>query len=297
MLICSKTNASTIEGSPATDLHLDAVPKLPTKRDPLEQLDLCWNKWSWAAHQCQILQTPPGAHEAPTGGLLGLAHRCQYYEPPRGRNWIGGAWMPRGTEWVGGVCPTTLIGRGNDALRDWMGGEERPAIVNRGGTGGARRPRGLLRGGVEGRVGGGRAMGIADTRGIWPRRLQDWGAHGPGDCRTRGHTAPEIAGLGGTRPRRLQDRPTLSPHGRRLSGTQSPRYVRGAGQRGSRQRGRIVDTASRRGWLMGRRWLVCGCSGRVLHCRWRPLYIVSSPLACRGYVTPLPWHKAACGVT
>ena len=86
-----------------------------------------------------------------------------------------------------------------------------------GGTGGARRPQGLLRGDVEGHVGGGRATGIADTRGIRPRRLQDWGAHGPGDCRIGGHKA-----------RRFQDGPTPSPHGRRVSGSESPRYVRGS---------------------------------------------------------------------
>ena len=34
---------------------------------------------------------------------------------------------------------------------------------------------------------------------------------------------------------------------------------------------------------------------RVLYCQWYP-YVVSSPLACRGYETPLPWHYAACGV-
>ena len=52
---------------PATDRYLDAVPGLPTKRDPPEQLDLCWNKRSGAAHRCPILRTPPRAHEAPTG--------------------------------------------------------------------------------------------------------------------------------------------------------------------------------------------------------------------------------------
>ena len=130
--------------TPATDLHLDAVPGLPTERDTPEQLDLCWNKRSGAAPHCQILRSPrgptkprskEGAHEAPTGGLLGLVHRCQYYEPPLGRNWIGGARMPRGTEWVGGVCPTTLSGRANDALMAWMGG----GIT--GGCRGAWRPR------------------------------------------------------------------------------------------------------------------------------------------------------------
>ena len=90
-------------------------------------------------------------------------------------------------------------------------------MINRGGTGGARRPQGLLRGDVEGHVGGRRAAGIADTGGIRPQRLQDWRA-----------TAPEIAGLGGRRPCRLQDGMTLSPHGRRLSGTESLRYVQGS---------------------------------------------------------------------
>ena len=102
--------------------------------------------------------------------------------------------MTRGTEWVGGVYPTTFIGRGNDALRDWMGGEGRTVIVNRRGTGGARRLSGLLRGGVEGCVGGGRTTGIADTGGMRPMRLQDWGAHGPGGCRIGGHRASEVVG-------------------------------------------------------------------------------------------------------
>ena len=44
-----------------------------------------------------------------------------------------------------------------------------------------------------------------------------------------------------------------------------------AGQRASRSRGRIVDTASQQGLLMGRRWLVCGYSGRLLYCWWRLL--------------------------
>ena len=109
--------------------------------------------------------------------------------------------MPRGSEWVGGVCPTTLIGRGNDALRDWMGGEGPSGIVIRGGTGGARRPRGLLRGDVEGCVGGGRAPRIAVTGGIRPRRLQDWGANGPGDCRTDRHRVTTAGGYVAPSPR------------------------------------------------------------------------------------------------
>ena len=66
--------------------------------------------------------------------------------------------------------------------------------MNKGGTGGARRPKGPLRGDVEGHVGGGRASRRAETRGIRPHRLQDWGAHGPGDCRIGGHKATEVAG-------------------------------------------------------------------------------------------------------
>ena len=41
-----------------------------------------------------------------------------------------------------------------------------------------------------GGCGGWESLGIADTGGIWPRRLQDWRAHGPGDCRIGGHKAP-----------------------------------------------------------------------------------------------------------
>ena len=67
---------SRLRRSPVTDLHLDAVPGLPTKRVAPEQLDLCWNKRLGAAHRCQILQTPSGAYEALTGELVGLAHRC-----------------------------------------------------------------------------------------------------------------------------------------------------------------------------------------------------------------------------
>ena len=34
----------------------------------------------------------------------------------------------------------------------------------------------------------------------------------------------------------------------------------------------------------------------ALLCRWRPIYVVSSPLACRGYDIPLPWFNATCGL-
>ena len=146
---------------------LDMVPGLPTKRDPPEQLDLSWNKRSGAAPRWEILRSPQGpmkprskegAHEAPTGGLLGLAHWCQYYKPPRGRNWIGGARMPLGTEWVGGICPTTPIGQGNDAPTPWMGwgitGELRGDVEGHGG------PEYEI-GGPWGPIRGGRAPGVA----------------------------------------------------------------------------------------------------------------------------------------
>ena len=107
---------SFLLASPATDLYLDAVLRLPTKRDPPEQLDLCWNKRSRAAPQCKILRSPQGPTKPrPNGGRRGtlspnqritpvLAHQCQYYEP-RGRKWFGGARMPHGTEWKGGRLP------------------------------------------------------------------------------------------------------------------------------------------------------------------------------------------------
>ena len=105
------------------------------------------------------------------------------------------------------------------------------APFDRGGTGEARRGTeapGTTMGVMEGhgvpvgsRTGGHTAPGIAGMGGIRPRRLQDWGAHGPGDCRTDRQRVPMAGGY-------------LAP---------SPRGTYGAaGQRGSRIRRGAMDT-------------------------------------------------------
>ena len=85
--------------------------------------------------------------------------------------------MPRGTEWVGGVGPTTLIGRGRDALMGWMGGGITGDVERHGGPE-------HENGGPCGPIRGGRATGVAGL-----------GAYGPGGTRNGGHTAPGVAGL------------------------------------------------------------------------------------------------------
>ena len=79
------------------------------------------------------------------------------------------------------------------------------APCNRGGTGEARRGTealGTTMGVVEGhgiamhsKTGGHTASGIAGMGGIRHHRLQDWGAHGPVDCRTDRQRVP-TAGVG-----------------------------------------------------------------------------------------------------
>ena len=104
--------------------------------------------------------------------------------------------MPRGTEWVGGVCPTTLIGRGNDALTARMGG----GIT--GGCRGASRPR-TQECRALGAYTGGRAPGVAGLGAYGPGGTRNGGHTGPGDCRTDRHRVPT--------------------DGKRLSGTESTR--------------------------------------------------------------------------
>ena len=67
-------------------------------------------------------------------------------------------------------------------------------MITRGGTGKGTEAPGTTTGDMERHVGSERALGIADTGGIQPWRLQDWRAHGHEDCRIRGQKALEIAG-------------------------------------------------------------------------------------------------------
>ena len=86
--------------------------------------------------------TPPGAYKAPTGGLLGLAHRCQYYQPPavgiglEGHgcpgvlnglgafaqlHWMGGGMTPYKSKREGEWCPKVLDGRATGPYTSWEG--------------------------------------------------------------------------------------------------------------------------------------------------------------------------------
>ena len=101
-------------------------------RRPKRQLDLCQRKGQGGGTPVPNTtnQPPRGAHEAPTGGLLGLVHRCHCYEPPRGRNWMGGARMPRGTEWVGAFAQLHWMGGGMPPYKSGRAGEWRPKILD-----------------------------------------------------------------------------------------------------------------------------------------------------------------------
>ena len=74
---------------------------------------------------------------------------------------------------------------------------------------------------VGSRPGGHTAPGIAGMGGIRPRRLQDWGVHGPRDCKTDRQRVPKAGGY-------------LAPSPQRMYGA--------AGQRGSRIRRGAMDT-------------------------------------------------------
>ena len=126
--------------APATDLQLDAVPGLPTKRDPPEQLDLCWNKRSGAAHRWQILQSPHGPTKPrpKEGGpwslnrriTPGLAHRCQYYKSPRTEMVRRGTDSPRYWMEGGAFAQLHWMGGGMTPYQNERAGEWRPKILD-----------------------------------------------------------------------------------------------------------------------------------------------------------------------
>ena len=157
------------------------------------------------------------------------------------------------------------------------------------------------------RIGGQLALEVAGLGGTWPCRLQDWVAHCTGGCRTDRHGVPMARGYLAPKPRGtvqlgsravggdgygskcLQDRRVTwgsqavreGTWGILLVGRYEMEGIRLSGYRSPVARGEEVADGEE----------------VALLCRWRPLYVVSSPLACRGYDTPLSWHNAACAVT
>ena len=150
-----------------------------------------------------------------------------------------------------------------------MGGGIAPTIVDRGGTGGAQGPKGLLWGDVEGPIRGKRATGIAElgAHGLRGCRI---GAYGPRGCRFVGHAAPDVAGP--TDIESLTAGVCLAPSSQR-TGQLGSRAI-GGGEDGVY--GLPVRVAGGEEVAGGvRKWLVFGCSSAVvLRCWWRPLYIV-----------------------
>ena len=164
--------------------------------------------------------------------------------------------MPYNTEWAG-----------NDALQDWMGGG-----IKRG-CRGAWGPRTREGRALRAYMGWG-SHGVAGLGGVRPRRLQDWGAYGPGGNRTARHRVPTARGCLAPRPRGMGQLDS-----RAFGGGEDGVYGLPA---------RVASGEEVAGGV--RRWLLFGCSGaRVLRCRWRPLYIVI-PLWRVGVMTP-PCHS------
>ena len=107
---------------------------------------------------------------------------------------MGGGRMPCNTGWAGERRPMRLNGRGNDAGRYWIGGGM--ALHD---SGQERHWRGMeAPGTTTGGYGGAYRPGRYQDGCIRLRRLQDWGAHGPGGCIIGGHLAPEVAGPTGS---------------------------------------------------------------------------------------------------
>ena len=114
----------------------------------------------------------------------------------------------------------------------------------------------------------------------------------PVGSRTGGHTAPGIVGMGAYGPGDCRTDRHRVPDGKRLSGTESPGYVRGAGQRGSRQRGAKPQNEEYGTWLQDRRVTWGSQAARVPeeYCRW-----VWEDIRCSGYRSPVAGGEEMAG--
>ena len=116
--------------------------------------------------------------------------------------------------------------------------------------------------------------------GIRPRSLQEMWAWGPLHDR---HRVPTVLGYLAPSPRGKGQLGSRAVGG---EGVRSPRIVNTGWDREdircSGYRSPVAGGEEVAGGV--RRWLVIGC------CIAGGTYVVSSPLACRGYDTHLPWH-------